>query len=162
MQNIALKCTAFTSGCELTIFPIIYDVPENERFDEDENPLDYVGNESVRRRLYSETQTLMVWNIYVKCYGKECGRILCNSLSSMRMEHRSRFAATNTMTAVDLYAQKNTWLGISACSLQIDFPDTTLSKVCNPYLMLGAYTLLLVRCISERLQEKRYQTLQAG
>lgn len=107
------------------------------------------GGFTLKRRLS------MVWNIYVKCYGKECGRILCNSLSSMRMEHRSRFAATNTMTAVDLYAQKNTWLGISACSLQIDFPDTTLSKVCNPYLMLGAYTLLLVRCVSERLQEKR-------
>lgn len=50
---------------------VVYDVPEEGRFDTDGNPLEYLGTERIRRELHSEPQKLKVVNIYVKTYGSK-------------------------------------------------------------------------------------------
>ncbi len=49
----------------------IYDVPEEQRFDADGNPLEYLGQERIRRELYKERPKLKVVNIWVKTYGSK-------------------------------------------------------------------------------------------
>ena len=50
---------------------VVYDVPVEKRLDANGEPLEYLGQERVRRELHTTRQELKVINIYRKCYGSK-------------------------------------------------------------------------------------------
>lgn len=50
---------------------VVYDVPKEKQVDANGKPLEYLGQELIRRELHTTPQKLKVVNVYQKCYGSK-------------------------------------------------------------------------------------------